>query len=190
MRNPTTTPVRGHTNSVNALARSDRLFPEDLLLDTEARAVWLVVTKDKSIMTRIAAGPLRWVVYRLRRKDNRSCPLELTARLIVWLANAGVSEATLRLLPLYLTRVIENCFAGTAARSLAEIDRDEQRIESRENELALERRITTPTVEQLEDEAAVNEQEATISTERARVLRREARRLRTGILPFPQPATT
>jgi hypothetical protein len=180
-----------HTNAGSALARSDRerLLPEDLLLDTEARAVWRTVTEDKSTMMRITASPIRWIIYRLRKQDHRSCPLELTGRLIVWLANAGVSEALLRLIPLYLERVIENCFAGKAQRSLDEIDREEQQLEHRENELALERRIMTPNADQLEAEAAVNEQEAAVSTERARALRRRARQIRVLAFP-PRPAVT
>jgi hypothetical protein len=188
MRNPTNVPASGHTNSAPALARSGRLLPEDLLLDTEARAVWRTVTEDKSVLRRITGGPMRWTIYRLRKEDHRSCPLELTARLIVWLANAGASEAMLRLIPLYLERVIENCFAGKAQRTLDEIDRDEQQIEHRENELALERRIAiTPTPASLEAEAAINEQEAAVSIERARALRRKAR----TVLAFPpRPAVT
>jgi len=184
--------MSAHTNSRSALARGDRdrLLPEDLLLETEARAVWLVVTKDKSIMRRIAGGPLRWIVYRLRRKDHRSDPLELTARLIVWLANAGVTEAQLRLIPLYLTRVIENVFAGNARRALRDLDRDEQQLESRGNELMVARLTGDVTPDQLELEAEINEQEAAVELERGRQLRRDARRMRTVVLPFPRIVTT
>jgi hypothetical protein len=180
--------MASHTNPVSALARSDRLLPEDLLLDTEARAVWRTVTADKSVMMRITGSPIRWIIYRLRKEAHRSCPLELTARLIVWLANAGVTEAHLRLIPLYLERVIENCFAGKAQRSLDEIDREEQQLEHRENELTLERRIGPVSPDTLEAEASVNEQEAAVSIERSRVLRRQARQLR--VLAFPPRTLT
>jgi hypothetical protein len=177
-----------HTKPAPVLAHSGRLMPEDLLLDTEARAVWLTVTNDKSVMRYIGKQSYRWVIYRLRKTENRSCPLELLGRLIVWLANAGVSEAALHLTPLYLTRVIENCFAGRGHRSLDEIDRHEQQIEARENELALERRIAGVNPDRLEAEALANEQEAAVNTERSRVLRRKARQLRSAVLPFPSPA--
>lgn len=178
--------MSSHTKPTAVLANRDRLVPGELPLEIEARAVWLTVTKERDIMRRITAGPFRWVIYRLRRKDHRSDPLVVTAQLIVWLANAGVSEAMLRLIPLYLTRVIECCFAGRSHRSLDEIDRDEQVAESRENQLALERRITNATPEQLETEAAANEAEACVNIERARVLRR----LKTRMLSFPGTALT
>lgn len=179
-----------HTNPRAALASSHRLTAEDLRLDQESRIVWLAVTGEKfgPVMRRIAQTPLKWIVYRLRREGQRSCPLELIGRVIVGLAAVEVSEAQLRLLPLYLTRLIDECFTGAAHRSLDELDRDEQRVEARENELTLERRVCglgDYTPEQLQDEALANEQEAAVQLERARYLRRLARQKGAGILPFP-----
>lgn len=176
--------TRVHTNPRAALARSDRLIPEDLRLDEDARELWRTVTEEKESMKRVAAGPMKWVIYRLRRAGERSCPAELLGRLIVWLANAGVTEAKLRLIPMFLSRVIDDCFAGASHRALAEIDVEEQRLESLENERTI-RRLTLSvdrmSAEELESEAKTNEQEAAINAERARVLRRRARQLRNGI---------
>lgn len=177
--------TRLHTNLPAALARPERLIPEDLRLAEEARALWKVVTDDKAAMTRIAKTPMKWVIYRLRKAAERSCPLELLGRIVVWLANAGVSEAKLRMIPQFVSRVIDDCFAGASHRPLAEIDVDEQRIESRENEgtvLRLTRTIDALSPDDLEAEASTNEQEAAINTERARVLRRRARQKRSGVL--------
>lgn len=182
-----------HTKPNAVLANSNRLTPEDLLLEADARMLWLTITGEKhgNIMLRIARTPMRWVIYRLRRENHRSCPIELLGRLIVWLANAGVSEARLRMIPLFLTRVIEECFAGNAHRTFDEVDREELQLESREHELSLERHLVSLPAcepEQLEAEALANEQEAAVQLERARLLRRQARqrRMPSTVIPFPQ----
>jgi hypothetical protein len=177
-----------HTNTRAALARSDRLTPEDLLLDQETRTIWCAVTADRDVMRKVTTGPIRWVIYRLRRESNRSCPLELLARIIVWLANAGVSEATLRMIPLFISRVIEECFAGSAHRTLNELDREKCGIEATEHALELDRRIEgadTLSPDALEAEALADEREASVDIERARLLRRVARLRRTRPLQFP-----
>lgn len=177
--------TRLHTNSTAALARPDRLIPEDLRLAEDARELWKAVTDDKAAMKRVALTPIKWVIYRLRKAEERSCPVELIGRVIVWLANAGVTEAKLRLIPQQISRIIDDCFAGASHRSLAEIDVEEQHIESLENEetvLRLTRSIDQLSPEQLETEARTNEQEATINTERARVLRRRARQKRNSVM--------
>jgi hypothetical protein len=145
-----------HTNPTAALARRDRLTPEDLRLAEDARELWRTITDDKTVMKRITAGPMKWVIYRLRKTAERSCPVELLGRIIVWLANAGITEAKLRLIPQFFARVIDDCFAGSSHRSLTEIDVEEQRLESIENAQTIHRltsSIDILSAEQLETEA-------------------------------------
>lgn len=175
---------------MKALRQSDRLTPEDLLVDQDARIVWHTITGEKQgpIMKALASTPMKWVFYRVRRENDRSDPLELLARMMIWMANVGVTEARLRMIPLYLTRVIEECFAGTSHRALAEIDRDEQAAENRENEISIARLTSTSvTAEDFDAQAIADEIQATCLMERARVCKRKARQLRQnlGVLAFP-----
>jgi hypothetical protein len=121
--------------------------------------------------------PLRHKVYRFRRENDRSDPLELIACFIVTAAACGYPESTVRLLVTHVESVIARCYTGNAHRTLDELDVEEGRLEAEENELALRRRIAgdSVTVEQLEHEATLNELEANTQLERAKLLRRQAR---------------
>jgi hypothetical protein len=178
MRTPTQ-----HTNPASALATVDRLTPEDLGVESETRALWRELKDDVALMARIAAGSLRWIVYRLQRTDHRSDPLELLATLMIKLAGVGASESFLRRIPLFLNRVIDECFSGRQQRSVEELDRLEFRYETEENSLSLERHIAgrdTPAA--LEDEADAIEREMSIEIERVRAIRRRARQIRNGLV--------
>lgn len=160
------------------------LTASDFDLNAEASETWCQITDDQITALRKRAGltSWRWMIDRLRRTEDRPpCMLVHAARLIIWLAGPGkVSEAKLLLVPMFLQRVIERCCAGSAQRSLTCIDREEVRLDGRENELTSDRRIADAEgrevpVEALLEEARVNEAEATLHLERARALRRRAR---------------
>lgn len=174
-----------HTKLTPAFARSGRLTPEEMDLGTETREVWLAVTSNKLLRARLMQSPVRNTVYRVRRKRDRSCPLELLSRLMVIMAAVGYPEATVDLLLIHLQGVKARCYTGNAHRSLDELDSEETKLEGAENELALLRRIAgdAVTAEQLLREAEVNELEGTLSIERAKELRRQAR-TSARVLPF------
>lgn len=178
----TATHLAAHTKVGGALVDPDRLTPRDFDLEGEAREIWRQVTEDHAALARLSKSPVGHIIYRLRRANERSCPLTLIGRLVVWAANARIPEAKLRLLSFWIDSVIDRCFAGSAHRTMAEIDQDEHRLESRETALTIERLTAEAsgcarTAEQLEEEARVNEEEAALQLERARLLRRRARSL-------------
>jgi hypothetical protein len=176
-----------HTNSKTAFARGDRLTPEDLSLGEEARNVWLTITENRQLRDRLMKTPLRHKVYRFRRENDRSDPLELLSCFIVIAAACGYPESTVRLLLTHIESVIARCYTGNAHRTIDELDLEEGRLESEENELGLRRRIAGETVsaEHLEHEATLNELEANVQLERAKLLRRMAR-TEPRVLPFPR----
>lgn len=176
-----------HTKSTPAFARGGHLRAEDMDLGAETRDVWLAVTSNDSLRARLMQSPLKHVVYRVRRANERSCPLELLDRLIVTMAACGYPEATVQLLIVHLTGVIARCYTGAAHRSLDELDVEETKYEALENELVIHRRIAGPAVtpEQLLREAEVNELEGTLQLERGKELRRQARSAG-RVLPFPR----
>lgn len=177
-----TMPALAHTTNRQVVA-ADReyLRAEDFDLEAEARELWCQLTDEKEVRDRVTRGPMRHIVNRLRRAAERSCPVVLAAKVMIWLAGPGrVEEWRLQLVPLFFQRVIERCYAGKAQRGITCIDRDEHTWESRETLLTLERRIAEAegrevTAEALIEEARVNESEAAIQIERARALRRRAR---------------
>lgn len=181
-----------HTNSRTAFVRGDRLSPEDLSLGEEARDVWITVTENEQLRERMMKTPLKHKVYRWRRREDRSDPLELIACFIVTAAACGYPESTVRLLITHVESVIARCYTGNAHRSLDELDLEEIRLEAEENELTMRRRILESsgepmTAEQLEHAATLDELEANVQLERAKLLRRQAR---TGprVLQFPRPS--
>jgi hypothetical protein len=176
-----------HTNSKTAFARGDRLTPEDLSLGEEARNVWLTITENRQLRDRLMKTPLRHKVYRFRRENDRSDPLELLSCFIVIAAACGYPESTVRLLLTHIESVIARCYTGNAHRTIDELDLEEGRLESEENELGLRRRIAGETVsaEHLEHEATLNDLEANVQLERAKLLRRMAR-TEPRVLPFPR----
>jgi hypothetical protein len=175
-----------HTKMTTAFARGGRLTPAEMSLGEEARQVWLVVTSNKLLRELLMATPVKHIIYRLRKENERSDPLELLARIIVTMAAVGYPESTVDLLILHLQGVKARCYVGNAHRSLDELDVEEVKHEAQENELAIRRRIAGDAVtpEQLLAEAQVNELEATLQFERAKELRRRARQAPGRVLSF------
>ncbi|MDB4906340.1 MAG: hypothetical protein JWO05_1124 [Gemmatimonadetes bacterium] len=182
-----------HAKSRQAFARSsDRMVPEDFLLGDETRAVWESVRThqdDATLKLRwklVAAGPAGGILYRFTRSAGRSDPLELIARVFVWMAHAKWPEARLRIVLTYLDDLITRLYAGSGGRGWEELDLEEQRIDAREDILQMERRCAravgrplSPLV--LREEAQVLRSLSAISQERARMLEREARLTESGI---------
>jgi hypothetical protein len=175
-----------HTKMTPAFARGGRLTPAEMNLGEEARQVWLVVTSNKLLRELLMATPLKHIIYRVRKENERSDPLELLARIIVTMAAVGYPESTVDLLILHLQGVKARCYVGNAHRSLEELDVEETQHEAHENELVLIRRIAGDAItpEQLLREADANEREATLQLERAKELRRQARRGQGRVLQF------
>jgi len=161
-------------------ALTDRpLHPTDLRADARAREVYVAVTSPPSTMAALTQSPRRHRWYRLRRTETGARSLTAVAEEIVDLANAGAPEADARRFELYVRGIIDDCFAGAAHRSLDELDREECEAEHIENRLTLVLRIDGETPERLDHAAHANERESALQLERARLLRRRARWLRT-----------
>jgi len=168
-----------------AFARGHRLTPEAMDLGTEARDVWLAVTSNVALFAKLVATPLRHIIYRLRRENERSDPLEQIGRIIIAMAAVGYPESTVDLLIAHLQGVKVRCYPTGEHRSLRELDLEEAKLEATENKLALLRLHAGADVtpEHLKREADVNEREALLQMERARALRHLAK-VPTRVLPF------
>lgn len=183
--NPTPWSPMQHTKRTVAFARAGRLTPEEMDLGTETRDVWMAVTSNRTLRERLTMTPVRHIVYRLRRENDRSDPLEQLDRLIITMAAVGFPESTVQLLIAHLNGVIARCYTGNAHRDLAELDLEETKLEAAENELMLVRRIAgeAATPDTFVREAEVNELGATLQFERAKELRRRGRSA-TRVLPM------
>lgn len=163
------------------------LTPDELELDQRCRQLWRVMFGDDRLRAAATGrtSPIRHIVWRLGRRDGRCDPLAGAARLIVELAARGAAESQLRPIPLLLDEVLTSCYAGTGgpgARTLAEIDRAEIQVDHLEDVAAQERHLAavagSVTPELLDAQAEADETASAVLLERARVARREARRIR------------
>lgn len=187
-------PQTAHTTNRTSAAPAPRYVPvtgdfltaADFDLSAEASELWRQVTEEQITDLRKRAGRTnwRWMLDRLRRIEDRPpCMLVHAAKLMIWLAGPGkVPRAKLMLIPLFLQRVVDRCFAGNAQRCFNAIDRDELNLEAQENQLGLERRIAISegrelSADALLKEAEAHESEAATSLELASALRRRARSL-------------
>lgn len=191
------------TKSVPALARGGRIahrppegevaiprLPDDLGLDEaqlaeKCRRTWHDVTDGETLIARLRATPVYHAVARCRKSDRQSDPLYLLARILLWLARRGWSEARLRRLLLVLDDVLVAAFSGAATPSIDQLDAAEAHVEGAENERFTDRRIRrleNCSPDDLRAEASLNRDEAAISLTRARVLERHARRLEAGLV--------
>lgn len=159
---------------------TDRLRPGDLDLNAGARSVWRTLLDGVTVIKRFGATPVYRRIAKLTRHDERCCPLESLAELLVWCANRGIPEDRVRLVLTWLDTQIAACYAGTAHPDLDAVDLEEQTLDNLEDTLSWGRRIRQAqgipcTRDQLEDEALVNQRQAAISLTRARELLRRAR---------------
>ena len=111
-----------------------------------------------------------------RRKQDGPRPLDEVALDLILCANLGAAEADLRAVPDFLHELIDDLNPAAVRRTLDELDVEEQRLEARENELALLRRVAGDSPALLRAEATVNRAEARVQMERARLLEATARR--------------
>ena len=174
-----------HTNSTAAFARGHRLTPEAMNLGDETRDVWHVVTENEGLFARLIASPIKHIIYRLRREENRSDPLEQLDRIIVTMAAVGYPESTVDLIVAHVQGVKVRCYPTGEHRPIRELDLEEAKLEAHENKLTIMRLHAGDDVtpEHLVREAEINEREGALQFERARVLRHMAK-VPTRVLPF------
>lgn len=168
-----------------------RLLGEEFGIETEARRTWRAIASDGVVKAKMLATPLRHTVNRLLREEDRADPLAKTALLLCAWARAGASEAQCRLVPTFLSDVVDSAFTGGAHRSADVLDREELALEAEEDRLTLELRLGVVTPALLREAAEANRAEAAVQLERARFYDRLARQMEAGLLvraPFGQTA--
>jgi hypothetical protein len=131
-------------------------------------------------------SPVYHLVARLCRQDDRSDPIVIIDRLILWLAAMGWPEERVRLIEIHIRSRIDQAYAGSALVAPEAIDETEQRLDGAEDELQLRRllkqtRGLNATAAEMLQEAGVREELAAVQVVHARSLRRGARRLGVGL---------
>lgn len=160
------------------------LAPEDLEIGRRTRDVWRLLKQDAPLMARIARSEIKWKVYRFHsEKDDRSDPLELIGNTLVALRALKASESFGRRVELFVQQLVDDLYAGTPEQSLADLDRADASLEFREDSLQNGRLIDgVASSDEMDAEADALEAEAAANLNRARLLRREARRARAGLV--------
>lgn len=175
--------VSTHTNSIAALASRDHLLPEHVDLDAEERATWRAFRGDErsEFTKRLRADtPVYWMLARLCREGDRSDPLAIIDRVIMWSAAAGLPEDRARLVELHVRQRIDQVYAGRALPKPEQLDQREQQLDGEEDELQVERLLARASgrpipVSDLVREAEARTELAAIELTEARSLQREAR---------------
>lgn len=160
------------------------LAPEDLEVGRRARDVWRLLRGDAPLMARIAKSDFRWRIYRLHsEKDDRSDPLELLGNTLVALRALNAAESFGRRIEIFVQQLIDDLYVGTPEQTIADLDRADPSLEFREDALQNDRLIDgVASADEMDAEADALEAEAAANLNRARLLRREARRTRAGLV--------
>ena len=174
----TNSTVESQAPAKSPLRFAARIRPSDLRLDERVREVYLALTERPSVRAALVAISGIW--YRMRRTDDGFRPLATVSEQLVDHANAGGTEAEARRVEIHVHQVIDECHSGSNHRTFDELDLEEELLDGREDFLTMKRRVDGETPELLREAIEIDEREAAVQIERARLSRRRLREIERG----------